>query len=153
MARADRGRDARHHRPRPPAPPPDRHGAGPPEPGRFEGRRRAPLRPPRRRRAARRGRAAAAHAPPSAARWAPHGAPPYGRYGDAGINDWGRVSPVTPDHVNPERPWPHLEKLEGATEAKGYLLLERLALHPSYAREAETWVDERLRPGGWAASG
>jgi FO synthase len=70
----------------------------------------------------------------------------YARYIDAGINDWGGVSPVTPDHVNPERPWPHLDELEKATEAKGYLLLERLALHPSYALESERWVDETLRP-------
>ena len=91
-------------------------------------------------------------APPNlAARPAGDGAPSYASYIDAGINDWGGVSPVTPDHVNPERPWPHLEELEEATEAKGYLLLERLALHPSYARDAETWVDERLRPGVWAA--
>jgi FO synthase len=79
------------------------------------------------------------------------GAPSYARYIDAGINDWGGVSPVTPDHVNPERPWPHLGELEKATEAKAYLLLERLALYPSYARDAETWVHERLRPGVWAA--
>ena len=90
-------------------------------------------------------------APPNLAGPRGDGAPSYARYIDAGINDWGGVSPVTPDHVNPERPWPHLEELEEATEAKGYLLLERLALHPSYAREAETWVDDRLRPGVWAA--
>lgn len=70
----------------------------------------------------------------------------YLRYIDAGINDWGGVSPVTPDHVNPERPWPHLEELERATGSKGYLLLERLAVHPRYALEAERWVDEALRP-------
>ena len=90
-------------------------------------------------------------APPNLAGPKGDGAPSYARYIDAGINDWGGVSPVTPDHVNPERPWPHLEDLERATEAKGYLLLERLALHPSYARDAGTWVDERLRPGVWAA--
>ncbi len=90
-------------------------------------------------------------APPNLAGPKGDGAPSYARYVDAGINDWGGVSPVTPDHVNPERPWPHLEELERATEAKGYLLLERLALHPSYARDAGTWVDERLRPGVWAA--
>ena len=90
-------------------------------------------------------------APPNLAGPKGNGAPSYARYVDAGINDWGGVSPVTPDHVNPERPWPHLEELQKATEAKGYLLLERLALHPSYARDAGTWVDERLRPGVWAA--
>jgi FO synthase len=84
-------------------------------------------------------------APPNLAEEGHNGTPPYTRYIDAGINDWGGVSPVTPDHVNPERPWPHLEELEKATEAKGYLLLERLALHPSYALDAERWVDEGLR--------
>ena len=90
-------------------------------------------------------------APPNLAGPRGDGAPSYARYVDAGINDWGGVSPVTPDHVNPERPWPHLEELQRATESKGYLLLERLALQPSYARDAGTWVDERLRPGVWAA--
>ena len=85
-------------------------------------------------------------APPNLAEPGTNGEPPYLRYIEAGINDWGGVSPVTPDHVNPERPWPHLEELETATESRGYLLLERLALHPSYALEAERWVDEKLRP-------
>ena len=89
-------------------------------------------------------------APPNLAETSGSGEPSYTRYIDAGINDWGGVSPVTPDHVNPERPWPHLEELERATEAKGYLLLERLALHPAYALGAERWVDETLRPGVWA---
>ncbi|BBL78400.1 putative 7,8-didemethyl-8-hydroxy-5-deazariboflavin synthase (FO synthase) [Rubrobacter xylanophilus] len=75
----------------------------------------------------------------------------YARYIDAGINDWGGVSPVTPDHVNPERPWPHLEELERATEEKGHLLVERLAIHPRYALAAGRWVDEGLRPRVWAA--
>ena len=85
-------------------------------------------------------------APPNLADAGTNGVPPYLRYIEAGINDWGGVSPVTPDHVNPERPWPHLEELEKATESRGYLLLERLALHPSYALETEHWVDEKLRP-------
>ena len=84
-------------------------------------------------------------APPNLAETGENGTPPYTRYIDAGINDWGGVSPVTPDHVNPERPWPHLEELEQATESKGYLLLERLALHPAYALDAGRWVDEGLR--------
>ena len=92
----------------------------------------------------------AVQAPPNLAEQAERGAPRYARYTDAGINDWGGVSPVTPDHVNPERPWPHLEELERATESRGYLLLERLALHPSYARDAEAWVDEGLRSRVWA---
>ena len=93
-------------------------------------------------------------APPNlagAAEPAENGTPQYARYIDAGIDDWGGVSPVTPDHVNPERPWPHLAELEGATEAKGHLLLERLALHPAYALDAEEWVDEKLRSRVWAA--
>jgi FO synthase len=64
---------------------------------------------------------------------------------DAGINDWGGVSPVTPDHVNPEAPWPHLKMLERATNAAGKELVERLAIYPAYARRAETWVDPGLR--------
>ncbi len=89
-------------------------------------------------------------APPNLAEDGEDRAPSYARYIDAGINDWGGVSPVTPDHVNPERPWPHLRELEKTTEDKGYLLLERLAIHPAYAREAETWVDETLRSSVWA---
>jgi FO synthase len=65
---------------------------------------------------------------------------------DAGINDWGGVSPVTPDHVNPEAPWPHLRMLERATSAAGKQLVERLAIYPAFARRAETWVDPALRP-------
>ena len=92
----------------------------------------------------------AVQAPPNLA-GSEDGTPSYARYIDAGINDWGGVSPVTPDHVNPERPWPHLEELELATEGKGYLLLERLALHPAYALDAGTWVSEKLRSRVWAA--
>ena len=64
---------------------------------------------------------------------------------DAGINDWGGVSPVTPDHVNPEAPWPHLNTLERATNAAGKQLVERLALYPAFARRADTWVDPALQ--------
>ena len=56
---------------------------------------------------------------------------------EAGINDWGGVSPVTPDHVNPEAPWPHLQMLDRATAAAGKLLDERLAIYPAYAREPD----------------
>ncbi|MDP8974126.1 MAG: 5-amino-6-(D-ribitylamino)uracil--L-tyrosine 4-hydroxyphenyl transferase CofH [Actinomycetota bacterium] len=90
-------------------------------------------------------------APPNLAGVAENGTPSYARYIDAGIDDWGGVSPVTPDHVNPERPWPHLAALEEATEAKDHLLLERLAIHPAYALDAEEWVDEKLRSHVWAA--
>jgi FO synthase len=64
---------------------------------------------------------------------------------EAGINDWGGVSPVTPDHVNPEAPWPHLRVLERATQAAGKHLVERLAIYPSYAHDSQTWVDPALR--------
>src|SRR5262249_61561855 len=63
----------------------------------------------------------------------------------AGINDWGGVSPVTPDHVNPEAPWPHLDVLECATRVAGKQLTERLAIYPAHARHAERWVDPGLR--------
>ena len=59
----------------------------------------------------------------------------------AGINDWGGVSPVTPDHVNPEAPWPHLEDLATETAAAGRDLVERLALTPAYAVRPEVWTD------------
>jgi FO synthase len=68
-----------------------------------------------------------------------------GRLVAAGINDWGGVSPVTPDHVNPEAPWPHLRVLEAATKAAGKHLVERLAIYPSFARDVARWVDPRLR--------
>jgi FO synthase len=64
----------------------------------------------------------------------------------AGINDWGGVSPVTPDHVNPERPWPALDRLAEQTAAAGKLLVERLAIYPEYARDPERWLDLGLRP-------
>ncbi len=64
---------------------------------------------------------------------------------DAGINDWGGVSPVTPDHVNPEAPWPHIDALARSTQAAGKELTERLALYPAYARDLDRWVDPRFR--------
>jgi FO synthase len=64
----------------------------------------------------------------------------------AGISDWGGVSPVTPDHVNPEAPWPEIERLAAATAAAGKTLVERLAIHPPFARDADRWVDARLAP-------
>ncbi len=63
----------------------------------------------------------------------------------AGANDWGGVSPVTPDHVNPEAPWPQLESLERSTRAAGRALGERLALTPRYVQEVSRWVDAGLR--------
>jgi len=60
----------------------------------------------------------------------------------AGVDDWGGVSPLTPDHVNPERPWPHLDDLARASAAAGFALTERLTAHPPYLQEP--WLDPRL---------
>src|SRR5436190_13033936 len=68
-----------------------------------------------------------------------------GRMVAAGINDWGGVSPVTPDHVNPEAPWPHLRVMEAATKAAGMELTERLAIYPAFARDTSRWLDGGLR--------
>jgi FO synthase len=65
---------------------------------------------------------------------------------DAGINDWGGVSPVTPDFVNPEAPWPHLTDLADKTAGAGKLLIERLALYPGYANDLAQWVDPSVEP-------
>jgi FO synthase len=62
----------------------------------------------------------------------------------AGIDDWGGVSPVTPDHVNPERPWPQIEALREQSRAAGFELRERLTIYPEYVRRGEGWLDPRL---------
>ncbi|MGH9209402.1 MAG: 5-amino-6-(D-ribitylamino)uracil--L-tyrosine 4-hydroxyphenyl transferase CofH [Acidimicrobiales bacterium] len=64
---------------------------------------------------------------------------------DAGIDDWGGVSPVTADHVNPERPWPALDLLRTVTEARGFTLAPRLTVYPGYAAEPDRWLDPGLR--------
>lgn len=64
----------------------------------------------------------------------------------AGVDDWGGVSPLTPDHVNPERPWPHLDTLAQLTADSGFTLTERLTAHPEYVRNAEVWIAPELRP-------
>ncbi len=64
----------------------------------------------------------------------------------AGINDWGGVSPVTPDHVNPESPWPQIEALERQTAASGKTLVERLTIYPEYVCEPEKWIHPELVP-------
>ncbi|GHH68437.1 FO synthase [Streptosporangium violaceochromogenes] len=63
----------------------------------------------------------------------------------AGIDDWGGVSPLTPDHVNPERPWPQIEELAAVTAAAGFTLRERLTIYPEYVLAGEPWLDPRLR--------
>ncbi len=64
---------------------------------------------------------------------------------DAGINDWGGVSPLTPDYVNPEAPWPHLDELAAATREAGKYLHERLTVYPRYALDGETWLAPNFR--------
>ncbi|MDQ1129542.1 7,8-didemethyl-8-hydroxy-5-deazariboflavin synthase CofG [Microbacterium sp. SORGH_AS_0888] len=62
----------------------------------------------------------------------------------AGIDDWGGVSPLTADHVNPERPWPHVDELAARTAAAGFELRERLTAHPEYLADLDRWVDPAL---------
>ena len=62
----------------------------------------------------------------------------------AGIDDWGGVSPVTADHVNPERPWPVIEELAAHSRAAGFELRERLTVYPKYVRAGSPWIDTRL---------
>ncbi|MCX7620200.1 MAG: bifunctional FO biosynthesis protein CofGH [Acidimicrobiales bacterium] len=64
---------------------------------------------------------------------------------EAGIDDWGGVSPITADHVNPERPWPALDRLREVTEAAGFTLAPRLTIYPEYALQPERWLDPALR--------
>src|SRR5579864_8431054 len=66
----------------------------------------------------------------------------YGLILAAGIDDWGGVSPLTPDHVNPERPWPQIDELASRTAAAGFTLRERLTIYPPYIREP--WLDPRV---------
>ncbi|HEX6490213.1 MAG TPA: 5-amino-6-(D-ribitylamino)uracil--L-tyrosine 4-hydroxyphenyl transferase CofH [Gaiellaceae bacterium] len=79
-------------------------------------------------------------------------APPNLSYGDfarlldAGINDWGGVSPVTIDHVNPEAPWPEVERLAAAARSRGLQLAPRLAIYPEYLRDPGRWLDPALVP-------
>ncbi|MEU3738468.1 bifunctional FO biosynthesis protein CofGH [Streptomyces sp. NPDC032198] len=64
----------------------------------------------------------------------------------AGIDDWGGVSPLTPDHVNPERPWPHIDELAEKTAEAGFSLRERLTIYPEFIERGEPWLDPRLLP-------
>ncbi|CAB5067609.1 unannotated protein [freshwater metagenome] len=64
---------------------------------------------------------------------------------DAGIDDWGGVSPITADHVNPERPWPELDRLEEVSRAAGFALAPRLTIYPEFALQPERFLDASLR--------
>ncbi len=68
----------------------------------------------------------------------------FGQLLDAGIDDWGGVSPVTADHVNPERPWPDLDRLREVTESRGFALAPRLTIYPEFATAPERWLDPAL---------
>jgi FO synthase len=70
----------------------------------------------------------------------------FARLLDAGINDWGGVSPVTVDHVNPEAPWPELERLAAATRSRGLELAPRLAIYPEYLGEPGRWLAAAVAP-------
>ncbi|MGK2881768.1 MAG: bifunctional FO biosynthesis protein CofGH [Mycobacterium sp.] len=63
----------------------------------------------------------------------------------AGVDDWGGVSPLTPDHVNPERPWPALDELSTMTSEAGYDLVQRLTAQPKYVQAGAAWIDPRVR--------
>ncbi|WP_330477939.1 bifunctional FO biosynthesis protein CofGH [Streptomyces platensis] len=65
---------------------------------------------------------------------------------DAGIDDWGGVSPLTRDHVNPERPWPQIDELTERCAAAGFALRERLPIYPEFLQRGEPWLDPRLLP-------
>ncbi len=70
----------------------------------------------------------------------------YGRLLAAGIDDWGGVSPLTPDHVNPERPWPQIDELAERSAQAGFQLVERLTVYPPYVLAGEPWLDPRVAP-------
>ena len=69
----------------------------------------------------------------------------FGQLLTAGIDDWGGVSPVTADHVNPERPWPALDRLRAVTEAQGHVLAPRLTVYPEFAANPQRWLDPAMR--------
>ncbi|MEV7420898.1 bifunctional FO biosynthesis protein CofGH [Streptomyces sp. NPDC089919] len=70
----------------------------------------------------------------------------YGRLIAAGIDDWGGVSPLTPDHVNPERPWPQIDELAARSAEAGFTLRERLCVYPEFVQRGEPWLDPRVLP-------
>ncbi len=71
---------------------------------------------------------------------------------EAGIDDWGGVSPVTIDHVNPERPWPALDRLRDATESAGFVLAPRLTVYPEYVQRPDVWLHPDVRTAVLVAS-
>jgi len=69
----------------------------------------------------------------------------YGRYLSAGINDWGGVSPVTPDHINPEAAWPKIRELQSVSSSMGHILRERLSVYPDYLHNPHWWLDDNFQ--------
>jgi FO synthase len=63
----------------------------------------------------------------------------------AGLNDWGGISPLTPDFINPEKPWPHIDRLAERTAEEGFKLVERLSVYPEYVHRSE-FIDEHVTP-------
>lgn len=70
----------------------------------------------------------------------------------SGIDDWGGISPVTPDHVNPEKAWPALDRLKAVTESCGYTIAPRLTVYPEFATNPKKWIDPKLEPTLLASS-
>ena len=70
----------------------------------------------------------------------------YPRLLAAGLNDWGGISPLTLDHINPEKPWPLIRELREATESEGFVLRERLAIYPEYADARRSSSPSRCAP-------
>src|SRR5699024_778615 len=83
-------------------------------------------------------------APPNLIGGEPGGRDEYALMLRAGIDDWGGVSPLTPDHVNPERPWPQIDDLAARCTEHGFTLRERLTVYPEYVRAGEPWLDPRI---------
>jgi 2-iminoacetate synthase ThiH len=69
----------------------------------------------------------------------------FGKFLDAGINDWGGISPLTIDHVNPEFPWPSISSVRDLTETKGYSLRARLPVYPEFLSDT-AYISDKLRP-------
>ena len=77
----------------------------------------------------------------------------YPRLLGAGLNDWGGISPLTLDHINPEAPWPELVRLRDATESAGHELRERLAVYPEYVVDGAKFMDAGMRRRAEALTG
>jgi 7,8-didemethyl-8-hydroxy-5-deazariboflavin synthase len=77
----------------------------------------------------------------------------YSKFIDCGINDWGGISPVTIDYVNPESPWPKIQEVIAITQQAGYVLRARLPIYPEYINEKPGFINENLRENIHVLSG